>query len=139
MAGPTPQVVIDPNAYSHSLKDTILKSIYDKCNEENGHIIWTKCKNSSGYPSKKIKLPNAEDGSTLALVHRVAFAFMNNMLIGNDSDDISHLCSIKTCLYIQHLSKEPHFVNQARTSCKLQKRCIGHIHAGHQYPPCILV
>lgn len=66
-------------------------------------------------------------------VHRVAYmAFTGHLDI--EGLDCSHLCHTPTCCLMEHLSIEPHHVNNSRRPCNSLGYCIG----GHgQYPRCI--
>ena len=53
--------------------------------------------------------------------------------------DISHLCHQPRCIRFDHLSREPHKVNEQRKDCKRSGICEGHRDEHHlQYKKCIL-
>ena len=52
----------------------------------------------------------------------------------DDIGEISHLCSNKKCLNIEHLIIEKHITNCSRIQCNSSKHCSGH----GEDEPCVL-
>ena len=59
-------------------------------------------------------------------VHRLKFMLENRIPDLDPDDDVSHLCHNSLCMRIDHLSSEPHAVNNNRMACKNRARCSGH-------------
>lgn len=67
--------------------------------------------------------------------HRVVFALANPHLpLQTGSYDVSHLCHNRQCVKPEHLSYEPHSVNNKRLACKNEGECGGH----RGYNDCLL-
>ena len=61
------------------------------------------------------------------MVSRLIYSFKKNVIIGGDDDsyqlEVSHICHNTRCVNIDHLSLEPHIINELRRSCKLNGFC----------------
>ena len=66
-------------------------------------------------------------------VHRVAYYCREHNIVSS-SLDISHLCHNALCIRGEHLSAEPHHVNNNRQVCLSKGECMGH----RPYADCIL-
>jgi hypothetical protein len=133
------QVVIDPHEFSHLAKQNILHRIFNGCIQEGDHLMWKKSVNSSGYPQIRVKMP--DNTRRVMLATRMLYAFQHNVAIGGEftQDHISHRCSNKLCLKLDHLHLEPQAVNNQRKSCVANGFCHrSHNTEGRPYPPCIL-
>lgn len=100
-------------------------SITDTCH------IWQGRSDIYGYGEVRIMFR----GTRVCLkAHRAIFAFANKDFILDDSQDVSHLCHNRCCVKLEHLSYEPHSINNQRLVCKNESECCGH----HGYSHCLL-
>jgi hypothetical protein len=67
-------------------------------------------------------------------VHRLALMVQLRSLNIPKELDASHLCHNSLCVNVNHLSLEPHSVNNNRQCCKGCGHCIGH----GDFPDCML-
>lgn len=67
-------------------------------------------------------------------VHTVVACCRENEVIDTKLYDVSHLCHNSLCINEEHLSVEPHFVNNNRRACTEKNKCISH----DPYPQCKL-
>lgn len=65
--------------------------------------------------------------------HRIRMSIEKRTIIDKQYD-VSHLCHNRQCVNIEHLSEEPHYVNNNRQHCKALGECTEH----HPYPKCML-
>lgn len=95
------------------------------------------CKDKDGYPVMKFQeLPKKDGGkSRREAVHRVVYALKKDSPLDFSGHEVSHLCHVKECINIDHLSYEPHNINVARNLCRSSNRCSGH----GPYKRCILL
>lgn len=102
----------------------ILSKHFDKYISKCGDCHpWQGRTDKDGYGELRIKFR----GSRICLkAHRVVFALSNPHLVLKSSSDVSHLCHNRQCVNLQHLSYEPHSVNNNRMPCKLDGECSGH-------------
>ena len=83
------------------------------------------------YGEIYVKFPD-ERGWRKVLTHRLSI-----MLTGRDLPakfDCSHVCHNSLCINPNHISLEPHGVNNQRQLCKFSRKCTGH----GVYPNCML-
>lgn len=85
---------------------------------------------STKYGYIRVKLN--EKWTTLH-AHKVA-ACCRDRVVYPKNIDISHLCHNSTCIRPEHLSAEPHHVNNNRRSCVEKNWCTEHA----PYPDCLL-
>ena len=58
--------------------------------------------------------------------HRAVFAMSQpDVYLMSPNDDVSHLCFNKNCVKLNHLSLEPHSVNNKRLPCKNDSNATG--------------
>lgn len=63
--------------------------------------------------------------------HRLSYiVFTKNLEIISDFD-CSHLCHNSLCVNVNHLSMEPHFINNNRQHCLNSNLCYGHVGFGN--------
>ena len=85
------------------------------------------------------KLKNMDMGLPLSVLWRCTTAHgLSYMVFHQAMDitgkDISHLCHDRLCVPGEHLSAEPHAVNNARQKCVNRCCCSGH----GEFPDCVL-
>lgn len=73
-------------------------------------------------------------GSRIDLkAHRVILALtIPDQYMQYPDHDVSHLCFSRNCVNFNHLSLEPHIVNNKRLICKNEGNCCGH----YGFPEC---
>lgn len=102
----------------------------------NGHCkIWTGLTKGSipnNYGVINITFLNGK--KSVMNVHKVAKCISERRHITEKGIDISHLCHNKRCIQAEHLSIEPHFINNNRQTCKESGKCMSH----GPYPMCML-
>jgi hypothetical protein len=132
--------LLDPNIFSPNQKEIIKTCIFKKCHKEVNCLIWTGCKNSTGYPQIKIRFP--DDTRRVVLSSRLLYALTFNVILGVDPAalmQMSHLCHNKLCIFVDHLVYEPQQVNNERRKCVSQTKCQENHHwQGVLYRNCIL-
>ena len=105
---------------------------------ENNCLIWTgasvKKAHSLSYGVAYIKPPEGKRKKSY-YVHRLALFIENNIFTTPRHLEVSHLCHRSLCIQANHLSLEPHHVNNNRIHCKMFKYCTGH----PPYRDCILI
>ena len=95
-------------------------------------LLWPRKPQKNGYGAVKYKCP-ISGLWRCTTAHRLSFMVFNqNMDI--TGQDISHLCHNKLCVRGEHLSAEPHAVNNARQKCVNRCCCSGH----GEFPDCVL-
>lgn len=67
-------------------------------------------------------------------VHRISYSINMNVYPLPQDLDVSHLCHNPLCINIDHLSLEPHYINNNRQCCIRANRCLGH----GEYSNCLL-
>ena len=67
-------------------------------------------------------------------VHRLALFLYHGPFEDLFEKEVSHLCSNKLCIQVEHLSLEPHCINIERITCVLYGICNGHM----PYRDCII-
>lgn len=88
--------------------------------------VWqgaTKGSLPGNYGVINITLQNGK--RTVMNVHRVAKCIEERKLIDKQFD-VSHLCHNKVCINVEHLSIEPHCVNNNRQNCRSKGFCSEH-------------
>ena len=103
----------------------------------NECIIWTGFKrNYNGVEYGQINTKITVGGGWRTLhVHRLSYLIKHNILEPHGGLEASHLCHNSLCINPDHISLEPHFVNNNRRFCKNFQKCTGH---GFNYPNCML-
>ena len=93
--------------------------------------IWTGKLNEGGYGVHRF----SHNGKRLNLkVHRLMYFIHHKNPIPSDMH-VSHLCHVRNCITLDHLSLEPQQVNNSRLVCKNDGLCTGH----HGYLDCLFV
>jgi len=123
------------NSIQKSKIERLQKTLCAKSQKVRNCLIWTGAISSSHYGviSRQKKLFK---------VHRVAYAICKNlisfntdhdglMILINSKQEISHLCHNRLCINVDHLSLEPHAINNQRLRCKNNLLCSGN-HKGFQ-------
>ena len=102
------------------------------CMPKNTCFVWQGRTDSDEHGELRIQFR----GKRLSLkVHRVAFALANKgTTVMSGNHDVSHLCHLKQCVNVAHLSYEPHAINNKRMTCRYEGECSRH----HGYDDCIL-
>ena len=78
---------------------------------------------------------HSHNGTRLNLkVHRLMYFIHHKKPIPDDMH-VSHLCHVRNCITVSHLSLEPQRVNNSRLVCKNDGLCTGH----HGYPHCLFL
>lgn len=100
--------------------------------DENSCRTWRGRTDAYGYGEMQFQFR----GVRLCLkVHRVVYALAHpDVSLANVACDISHLCHNRLCVNPEHLSPEPHSINNNRLVCKNDGDCHGH----HGYKDCLL-
>ena len=93
-------------------------------------LLWTGClKKTKGrggdYGRMNVLVPGCHSRTRMS-VHRLAYIVHTKNLTISQQYDVSHLCHNSLCVNFDHLSLEPHSVNNARKTCRKQKACTGH-------------
>ena len=86
------------------------------------------------YGVMRVRFPGSVR-SRVEYVHRLAYMLENRNFNLDRAWHISHICHNRLCCNIDHLSYEPHFINNNRQACRMTipKRCLGH----QQYRNCL--
>ena len=120
--------------------DTLLERITRQTRhiEKSDCLMWTGCKKTSKhclYGIMNVKLPRKHKFSTIH-THRLRYMISIRSTNLPRNYDVSHLCHRSLCVNINHLSLEPHHVNNSRQRCPntYPRRCLGHT----GYPNCII-
>ena len=71
---------------------------------------------------------------TTATVGRAVVMLRESTVFLQSGFDASHLCHNKACVLPEHISYEPHAVNNGRKTCVNEGMCLGH----GQYPDCLV-
>lgn len=98
----------------------------NKCNDSsNGQcVLWPRKPQKHGYGTVKYKCPMSGQWRCIT-AHRLAFMVLNRQMDLRDKD-ISHLCHNCLCVRNEHLSAEPHEVNNERQKWVNRSTCCGH-------------
>lgn len=100
-------------------------------------ILWTGYCRDRGrgvyYGEIKATYPGINEKSKKISVHRLAYFIKHPEHYGMEGD-CSHLCHNTTCINTDHISLEPHYVNNNRQVCVNIRKCQGHA----PYRDCIL-
>ena len=90
------------------------------CRDEGGHLLW------EGYRERGygIIVVTCKEVRKKLKVHRLNY-FIKKGPIGV-GEHISHLCHIKNCVRLNHLSMEKAVVNCQRQRCREGRVCEGH-------------
>ena len=107
------------------------QKLFEKClpaDRPTGCLIWQGCCKKSGptpYGMVKAKFP---DGIWRALhAHKLMFLIHKQIVSVDEGLEVSHLCHQPKCLNIEHLSLEPHDINNERQMCVNRGKCVGHM------------
>ena len=94
---------------------------------ENGECrIWCGAMKKSGnYGVMNVKLSRSSQWRCI-VVHRVSYMVNHNTVSLSTDLDVSHLCHNSLCIKAEHLSLEPHHINNNRQYCKSKQQCLGH-------------
>ena len=98
--------------------------------------LWMGTMNKCGsvtYGVIRVKFPGRDKSSPIG-VHRASYIVHQKSFIIAKHMHISHLCGTALCCNPDHLSQEPHHINNSRRNCHQESRCLGH----GMYPPCIV-
>lgn len=126
---------------NHRLTQEVIQVLYNKLlqncenDSESDCIIFTgPIQNGYGMLRKNIK-----KHCYRIYAHRVALLHALNLLELPSGLQCSHLCHIKKCVNVAHMSIEPQFVNNNRNNCKDERRCTrDHVnYDGNSLPNCI--
>lgn len=135
------QIIIDPARFTPAARWQVMVDVYSCCKQEGSCTVWSKALNTSGYPTKKFRLPNYPIPKNI-LVSRLLFSFATGTVLGGQYSEglqMSHLCHNKKCLNLDHLNLEPRGINNLRRSCVWGGACSGHVTLdGRTYPQCLL-
>lgn len=93
--------------------------------------IWQGRTDTYGYGEVRIQFRGAR---VCLKAHRVIFALSNKDIVLTESKDVSHLCHNRCCVKLEHLSYEPHSINNQRLVCRNEGECFGH----HGYSHCFI-
>ena len=98
---------------------------------EKGCIQWVGCKKGgTGYGTQVVKWSKDEEGKKEA-AHRLAYMIRHKLTRydmprvdqNNNKVECSHICHTKLCVNADHITIEPHAINQERIHCKDQGHC----------------
>lgn len=104
---------------------------------ETGCQVWQKASSGKGagpkYGMSKVKFPWGMRAKAIR-VHRLMYMLANSNFDLTSQLDVSHLCHNSLCVNEDHLSLEPHTVNNSRRHClsTVPRTCVGH----NQYEKC---
>lgn len=99
-------------------------------------ILWDGSKvtkNGVDYGYKYVKLPYRQLKSR-QYTHRLAYMLKYRNYDLPRQFDVSHLCHNSLCINPDHLTLEPHNVNNNRIHCVNENKCFGH----QPYKDCLL-
>ena len=102
----------------------------------NGCRKWQfgpKSSTTDNYARMRIKLPDGRNGNIAS--HRLMYMCKMNTMSLDKTQEVSHLCHIKSCCEISHLSLELHSINASRNKCFIERKCSS-LHGG--YPDCFI-
>lgn len=114
---------IDTN-YTNSLNCSVWDSQY---------AVFQRYPHSPKYGKQKITLMDGSQKSERA--HRLSFILSSGLFDLPLGYDVSHICHNTLCVKYEHLSLEPHEVNNSRQLCKnlSPQKCMGH----RPFPDCL--
>lgn len=126
--------MMDPRNYD---RDAILNWIQSRGRIVGTCVVYGKHRKSNVTTYKRIAVKSKSTGKKKQVyVHRLYFALKKFVILGSSRIwQVSHLCGLKSCFNIEHLSLEPGCVNAGRNSCFKHKSCHGK-HGG--YPGCVI-
>ncbi|CAH1243376.1 Hypp7080 [Branchiostoma lanceolatum] len=102
---------------------------------ETGCRLWTGYIENGGRGYGSLKVPShVEEGRVTLQVHRLAYFVEVNIRL-TPSIHVSHLCGVKACVNVDHLSYEPAVVNSQRNTCFAAGQCFSH----GPYRACLLL
>ena len=90
--------------------------------------LWYGGKSGRGegqYGIMRVRFPEAQS-SVPVRVHRVAYMVKIKSVQLEPHRDVSHLCGHSLCCNPDHLSLEPHAINNGRKHCHATGQCMGH-------------
>ena len=90
--------------------------------------------NEYHHPGEYRKLELREGSLRCTLRAHQFIYYIFTGVFAKSGEDISHLCSNKSCVNFEHLTVEPHKVNTQRRKCVDNRRCSGHV----DFKNCIL-
>ncbi|CAH1233602.1 Hypp798 [Branchiostoma lanceolatum] len=123
-------MITEDIAYEVYRKNKLFR-ILTKCKKSEDCLIWPSL-DTDGYTTKtSMKLPDGR--KVVRRVYRAVF-LLERPSQEDVSLEVSHLCHMKACCNIQHLSQEPHHVNLGRKMCRELGQCTSH----RGYSNCIL-
>lgn len=104
--------------------------------QNNTCRLWTGSVKPGKQPPYGIIHIKIDDKWTTIAVHRLAYALNHNLKLSDMERtlDVSHLCHNSLCTNADHLSYEPHYINNNRITCKGRGHCLGH----DNYPLCMI-
>ena len=112
-------------------KERLTKELNKFERVDSGCKVWKGGTSRNGYGELRITIR----GKRIRLkAHRAVYALAHRTLTMTDTMDVSHVCHNKLCVNLEHLSYEPHSVNNNRMVCKNDGECYGH----HGFMDCIL-
>jgi hypothetical protein len=96
---------------------------YSTCNTANDCRLWTGPKTRDGYGYVRFTF----DGVRRRLAaHRLAYYLASGCQPLSVRQHVSHLCNVKGCINVSHLSLELATVNKKREICHRNGECTGH-------------
>ena len=99
------------------------KALYPNCIEYGAADCYTRIEKR--VPPRDVRISMR--------AHRVALLWKYQILAFPENMETSHLCGNKSCVKLDHLHAEPHFINCQRTECHRNRVC-----SQEHHPNCIL-
>lgn len=109
-----------------------------KCILTHGSHLLFRNESDQTYKQMQVTLPSGR--KVRYYVHQVIILKKLNVLSMENGFETSHLCHIKNCINPDHLTAEPHQINNSRIHCSRERNDCGDMSycCGHDpYPLCI--
>ena len=89
------------------------------------------------YHQIHVKNPLTNRDTKISIGRAALIKKKETFFVGQDEEEeieASHLCHNKHCVLVDHISGEPHRINNSRKACVNEGFCMGH----GRYPPCMV-
>ena len=136
----------DPNKLSQKDRDFLFNKININSTDfpDSGHLLWKNKslnKPKNGYPRMRLEYLEEVMGITCGISPaHILYAIRHNIVLNDETKDLSHLCHETRCISPNHVNYEPKAVNtQRRDICVKKRICDGHYldDVKNQFPKCI--
>ena len=118
-----------PSTEVTAAKQKVAMTLAKKAKVKGSCLLWKGHIQPNGYGILKLKLPSDSHRKNY-YIHRLSYWVHNQSpMIPKAEEQVSHLCHVKSCFNIQHITLESNKTNNQRKTCLKQKQCHGHQNA----------